>query len=434
MTKKTKSAGVTVIKTVAPWSTQKEWTDEFASIDGFIDAPDFKSLESVHDDSFLIPWVLEKISSSVWDKFETNDEDLKSKLAKIDHDFLNMAREYFGVAYFEVIRTWKKEVSRLEPIITSTIRKLKFGWYVQVVWTTKTYFNEFIGDETERKKQEKVFKETDAKTDELLTTEAPWFNPKLNEVFEFKNPSITSKNYWHSKFISTIDQILLLSAIDTYFLNLFWRWWMNTSVISPKDPKQKMTVAWKKILQKFLTDNFNWIKNAWTTALLDVPIEKTDLADVVDTRAFNDKTEELFKKVAIGLNIPYEVLLAVVWNKNTSTQAIENFNKQKIMPIQQRNLKDFKILFEWTKWIEELEYVEIDMKDQLEEMKVVTWYVKHGTISQEQARKEVWYEEPWDDDTFYSWKITEDEKDDEEKDEEFNNILKTIEKDVRNNL
>lgn len=435
MTKKVRNEVTVVQKTVAEWSKQVE-SDDFLKVDWIIEAPDFKSLERLHDESFLVPWVLEKIASSVGDNFVSDNEELLKKIAKVDHAFLNSAREFFGVAYFEVIRTKDKKVARLEPVITSTVRKLKYGWYVQLVWTKKVYFNDFIWNEDERNKQIKVFEWTDAKKNTLATDKKAWYNPDLNEIYAFSNPSITSKNYWHSLYISSIDQILLLSTIDTYFLNLFWRGWMNTSIISPKNEKHKFSVAWKKALQQFLLNNFNGVKNAWVSAILDIPIEKTNLSDEVDTKAFNEKTDELFKKVAIGLNIPYEVLLAVVWNKNTSNQAIENFNKQKVQPIQNRNLKDFKIIFEWEDKIDELEYVEIDMKDQLEEMKVITGYVKHGTISQEQARKQAWYEEPSEWDTFYSWKAEDEKDEDLESDnpDDLNNILKTIENEERNNL
>jgi len=437
MPKKT-AWGVQVIRKT---SQQAKETDEFKNFDGFIEAPDFKSLERLFEESFLVPWVLEKIASSVWSKFITENEDLKTKLNWIDHDFLNMAREFFGITYFEIIRNKKgNEVKRLEPVITSTVRKLKKGWYAQKVWTKTVYFNEFIGNDDERNKQKKIWEATGVKPNELSTAKIPWYNPKLNELYEFKNANITSKNYGHSKFVSSIDQILLLSSIDVYFLNLFNNGWMKVSVISPKDAKTKLTVTWKKVLQTFLQNNMNGVPNAWTHALIDVAIEKTDLSDDVDTKAFNDKTEELLKKIAIGLNIPYEILLAVVWNKNTSTQALENFNNHKVLPIQWRNLKDFKKIFEWVEGIDDLEYEEIDLKDQLEEMKVVTWYVKHGTISQEQARERAWWDEPSDGDTFYTWTLTDDEdeiKVDEwetSPSESIEKIFKTIEKDVRENL
>lgn len=426
---------------------------ENLSFDNCFISPEFSALEKLYEESFLVSWILDKVSNTIWKNISCKNEELQKILNKIDHKFLNESLELFWNVFFEVIREkhGKQKVIKLVPVITSTIKKLKSWWYLQAVWTEKVFFNKFIWDWDERKKQIEIWKNSWVGKYELTTEKwkKSWYNPNINEIFHFKRSSIVDKHYGKSLYLAPIDQILLLSQIDNFFTSLMDRWWMNNSIIftEENEKSQPLSQAWQKILQDFLTRNFNWVKNSSTHAFIQKKLWKLDLSDNIDVNAFIEKTFELIKKISIAINIPYEILLTIMWNKSTSEQAEDNFIKQKIKPNQDIILTWFIELFEFDYDISELEYLEIETQNAMDKMKVNTWYVNAWILTPNEVREMLKYEKHIDWDKLQAKenkeeKTEENEESEEEKEEEiikkteenFFNFLKDIEKDVYRNL
>ena len=378
--------------------TNQVSSDSTNYLDNTLVRPDFWALNKLYDNSFIVSGLLDKIQSSVWSSINTDNEELKQVLTKIDHSFLNESLEFYWNAFFEVIREkyWKKRVTRLIPVPAETIYKLKKGWFIQQVWQRKVYFNDFIWDSKERAKQVKIWEKSWVWKLELATSKNPWFNPNLNEIFHFKRSSLTDINYWKTLYIPVVDQLLLLEQIDQFFTGMFDRGWMWNSIIFVKQNWQiqtKLSEAWKKALQDFLQNNFNWVKNSGNHALIQTELWKLDLTDDFDVNSFIEKTFELLKKVAIALNVPYEVLLTIVWNKSTAEQAEKNFINHKIKPLQNINIKYFRELFFYDYKFETLEYDEIETWNPLDKMKILTGYVWGSIMTINEARAKLWLKE-----------------------------------------
>jgi len=378
--------------------TSQKTDDSTNYLDNILVRPDFGALNKLYDESFIVSGLLDKIQSSVWNSINTDNEELQKILNKIDHSFLNESLEFYWNAFFEVIREkyWKKRVIRLIPVPAHTIYKLKKWWFVQQVGTQKVYFNDFVWDLKDRNKQIKIWEKSWAKSNELVTDKAPWFNPELNEIFHFKRTSLTDIHYWKTLYIPVLDQLLLLEQIDQFFTWMFNRGWMWNAIIFVKQNgqiKTKLSDTWKKALQDFFQNNFSWVKNAGNHAIVQTELWKLDLTDDFDVTAFIEKTFELLKKVAIALNVPYEVLLTIVWNKSTAEQAEKNFINHKIKPLQKINIKFFNELFSYDYSFNTLEYDEIETWNPLDKMKILTGYVWGSIMTINEARKKLWLEE-----------------------------------------
>jgi len=360
--------------------------------------PDFDSLNKLYNESFIVSGLLDKIQSAVWKKIETDNEDLQKIINKIDHTFLNESLEFYWNAFFEVIREKynNQKVTRLIPVPANNLHKLRHWWFIQRIWTKTAYFNDFIWDVKERKKQEKVWKKSSATAKTLIKDKNPWYNPNLTEIYHFKRSSLTDINFWKTLYIPVLDQLLLLEQIDQFFSNMFNKGWMWNAIIYVKQwwqIKQNLSDAWKKVLQEFLNNNFSWVKNSWNHALVQTELWKLDLTDDFDVTAFIEKTFELLKKVSIALNVPYEVLLTIVWNKSTAEQADKNFINHKIVPLQNLNISNFTELFSYDYEFEILKYEEIETWNPLDKMKTLTGYVGSSIMTINEARGRLWLEE-----------------------------------------
>lgn len=380
------------------WLTSQITKSNTGFIDNTITRPDFEALNHLYDESFIVSGLLDKIQSSVWNKIETDNEELQKVLNKIDHTFLNESLDFYWNTFCEVIRTkfWDKKITNLISVPANNIYKLKKWGFVQKVWNKKVYFNDFIWDKIEKAKAIKIWEKTSVKKDVLATDVVPGYNPNLNEICHFKRSSLTDINYWKTLYIPVLDQLLLLEQIDQFFSNMFSKGWMWNAIIYVKQwwqIKQTLSSAWQKVLQEFLNSNFAGVKNAWNHALVQSELWKLDLTDDFDVNSFIEKTFELLKKVSIALNVPYEVLLTIVWNKSTSEQANKNFINHKIKPLQNLNLKNFREIFSYDYKFETLEYEEIETWNPVDKMKILTGYVNGSIMTINEARKKIWLEE-----------------------------------------
>jgi len=332
-------------------------------------------------------------------RFKTEDQELLKVLNNIDQDFLNRNKVVCWNAFFEVIRNWLWKVVELLPILSSTIEVMEdWDGYRQNIGTDVVYFNDFT-PMADRPAKALIYEQSKAKPNELVNTwKWCWYNPNLNEVYQFKNVSLSTKYYWASFFESPIDQLILLWQIDKYY----WKWFDNgmikTKIIYPIWEKNSFSASDKESLRSFIKWKMKGIDKAFWTAILDKEIWQQNLEHEIDANAFIEYRKELLKSISIALNVPYDMLLSDNSNRASSQVSLESFNQFTIRPLQQQNLHDFKKIFaEWYN-TEDLDYMFIDTKDEKEQMEIYTWYKKAWIFTPNEIRKKLGYDpiEWWD--------------------------------------
>lgn len=350
----------------------------------------FETLIKLYYDSFSVQGLTDKISTAINSWFQSENDELLKIIKQIDHAFLNRNKILCWNAFFEIITdlTWK--IVELVPVLSSTILMMEDGdWYKQQVWVDTVYFNAFTPlDKREAKK--KIWEESEAKDYELVNTgKGCGYNPNLNQIYHFKNTSLKSKYYWCSFFESGVNQLVLLWVIDSFYQKFFDDWLIKWKLIFSKDEKKRFSKEDKEILKTFVKWKMKWSKNSFSTAILDQEIWYIDLEHDFDTTAFLEYRKELLKSVAIGLNVPYDLLLSDNSNKSASQISMEAFNTFTIFPFQEQNLKDFKIIFADYPDIEDLEYNRINTKDEKEQMDILTWFKKSWIMTANEARERI---------------------------------------------
>ena len=353
----------------------------------------FSTLLDMYYNSFITAWVTDKISTAISSGFDTTNDKLKKKLDMIDHEFLNRNKIVCWNAFFEIIRTVKGEITDIIPILNGTIEIMEdWDGYIQKIGTDTVYFNAFTPIK-DRPARTVIYKESWATSKELRNT-GKWcgYNPDLNEVYHFKNTSLNTKYYGASYFESVIDQIVLIEQIDKYYSKWFDNGMIKTKMLFPKWEKAKFTSTDKTVLKEFIKSKMKGLDKAFSTAILDNEIWQLDMEHDIDANAFIEYRQQLLKSVSIALNIPYDMLLSDDSNRASSQVAMESFNKFTIIPLQDQNLKDFKVLFaeEFTKDVETLKYKGVDTADEKEQMEVLTGYKKSGIMTANEIRLKLW--------------------------------------------
>lgn len=351
----------------------------------------FSTLTDLYYDSFVVSGLTDKIATAINSWFETQDQALLKVLENIDHEFLNRNKVLWGNSFFEVIEDWKWKVTELVPIISSTIEIMEDGdGYMQKVGTDTVYFNAFT-PLADRPKRQAIWEWSNARSDELKNTgKGCGYNPNLNQVYQFKNTSLSTKYYWASYFESVIDQLILVEQIDKYYSRGFDNGMIRAKMIFPTNEKKSFSKDDKAVLKQFLLSKMKGVDKAFSTAIIDQPIGQLDLEQEIDAKAFIEYRTQLLQSVAIALNVPYDMLLSDNSNRASSQVSKETFNDYTIQPLQAQNLKDFKILFAEGYKVEDLEYNWIDTTDQKEEMEVLSWYKKAGIMTANEVRKKIW--------------------------------------------
>lgn len=217
--------------------------------------------------------------------------------------------------------------------------------YRQQVGTDVVYFNAFTPKD-KRPERQKIYESSGARSDELKNTgKGCGFNPSLNQVYQFKNTSLSTKYYGASYFESAVDQLILIEQIDAYYSRGFDNGMIKTKMLFPKNEKKNFSKDDKAILKQFLQSKMKGIDKSFSTAIVDQEVGQLDLEHDIDAKAFIEYRTQLLQAVAIGLNVPYDMLLSDNSNKASSQVSKEIFNDYTIMPLQEQNLRDFKELF-----------------------------------------------------------------------------------------
>jgi len=313
----------------------------------------FIDLIRAYENSFIIWWIVDKIATS-WNSWfiKTEDKKLDDLLDELDVKFIIENLFVCWNAFLEIIKNWKWEVVELEPILTHTIRKKRWWGYKQIWLTTSVDFEE-------------------------------------DEVLHIKLWSLQDKIYGESKLSKCVTQIVLLAYIDQYYENFF-----NNSTIKPNvliDKNDSLDDNQKEALKTLIKEHMVWVKNSFATAIVPCELEKLDLWTDIDTKAFLDFRKELKEDIAICLNIPYDLLSSQNSNRSTSEVAIETLNKDIIKPLQ-KNISKYlkKSLQDSFKNTDKIEFISIDISNQLEESKIEVAYKKAGIKTANEVREKLW--------------------------------------------
>lgn len=351
----------------------------------------FATCNALYYDSFVVSGLTDKIATAINSWFATQDQDLMKVLDKIDQEFLNRNKINCWNAFFEVIEDGKGKVVDLVPIISETIALMQdWDGYVQTIGTQKVYFNAFT-PLADRPARQEIYTTSGAKPNELVNTwKGCGYNPNLNQVYQFKNTSLTTKYYGASYYESVVDQLVLIEQIDKYYSKGFDQGMIKAKILYSKNEKKAFSKDDKTALKEFIKTKMKWVDKAFSTAILDTEVWQLDLEHEIDAKAFIEYRTQLLQSVAIALNVPYDMLLSDNSNRASSQVSQETFNQYTIYPLQQQNIRDFKILFaEWYK-VDDLDYNWIDTKDEKEQMEVWTWYKKAGIVSANEVRAKLW--------------------------------------------
>ena len=308
-------------------------------------------------------------------------------IKKVDQEFLGRNKVLCGNAFFEIIEDGAGKVVDVLPIISETIEIMEDGdGYRQQVGTEVVYFNAFTPLK-ERPARTVIYTESKAGAKELRNTgKGCGYNPNLNQVYHFKNTSLSTKYYGASYFEAVVDQLILMEQIDTYYSKAFSNGMIKAKMIFPKNEKKVFGIEDKKVLKAFLEAKMKGVEKAYSTAILDQEVGQLDLEHEIDAKAFIEYRTQLLQSVAIALNVPYDMLLSDNSNRASSQVSMESFNNFTIAPAQAQNLKDFKILFSEGYKADDLEYEWIDTTDEKEQMEVLSGYKKAGIMTPNEVR------------------------------------------------
>ena len=389
-------------KLIQSWDSQQvEWND-------VLSMPRWVWIyDAVYDWSYIVSAIVKKISNAVATWWDVDDDKLKKWLNKFPVRYAAKCLTKYWNCYLEIIRTKEWKITKVLPIITSTIVRIKGWWFKQQVDAKITYFNEFTPI-SERQKGVKIWKESWAKNNELAynkKAKSCWYNPNLNEVIQLKEEDTTSKYYWKSPLDACLFQILLLRYIDDYYNNYFDNGCIRLSFFHVKNLKEweELTTEDKKAFADFIKEQAKWIKNAHKTILFESEIWKVDLTDELDANQWIEYRKELQKSVAMAMTMPYDLIDPKDWNRATSTVSLEDFNQNTITPLQEIILDAVQMMIlddpQWKKKeVEEIAFNPANKKDLKTESETVKNLLQNKVITINEAREWMWYKpvEWWD--------------------------------------
>lgn len=365
---------------------------------------DFEVLLYAYENSSIISWIIKKISAKINAWFqETENEELNKLLKNLDIETIASNMLVFWNSFSERLTNMKEEqLLEFENIITPTIRI------------------------AERDNKDKASFYQRSKTG---IKKVPF---KKDEVLFFKRNSLSDRDYGDSLFATCIDEISLLAFITKYYKNFFKGWNIEPNILFDKNGT--LTDEQVEKIENMIKDKISWIENSHNTLFLQWEIWKIDLTTKIDPDKFIALKRELKEDIAIGTNIPFDLLSSQNSNRATSWVSMETLYSDIIKPAQNRILTQLKRqLREWglenisDDDIDSIEFKNIKLGDPYEEMKTLTGYQKSWNLSQNEVRSKagLWDDIEWGDEyKIHSW------KDDEEKEEEkdLDKIQEEIEK------
>jgi len=365
MQKDTKNNNIKVINTSIK-NTSKQLKEKSYIAGEISPRINFDTILDVYNKSFIASWITDKIAASLNSWFLSKNLEILDKLSNFDIEFLVKNLVVCGNAFFEVIRSWDGSIVELLPVLTNTIKLTDDNkYFVQKVAANEKKFNKFTP----------------------LDQRKASYNSSLNEIYHFKNSSLTTSFYGDSLFESIIDQLILVNYIDSYYNSYFENGTIRANLFT--DVNSKLSDKDREVLTDFFKGKLKWNKNAFSTAIIPTELKKVNLWDEIDTNAFINYRRELLKSIATRLNIPYDLIISDNSNRASMTVAMETFNNYTIKPLQNRIIRDLKNIFSSEEDINTLKFKAIDTKDQKEEAEIYRTYIEAWVMTVEEVRNKL---------------------------------------------
>lgn len=383
-------------------SRQKE--TNWVGVDNVYNPPiSFNVLTDTHSCSSILSWIINKIAVKANTPFlSTDNEKLDLMLANLDIEEIVTNLLIYGNCYLERLETlWGEKTLEFEKIITENAKLSKKD---NIYLTTK-------------------------KTNDLEEV-----NFTQDQILAFKRISITSKKYGDSLFSKCVDEIILLSYIIKYFKKFFWNWNISPNILF--DESASLDKEQIEKLEALINDRIAGIENSNSTVIIQSKMWKIDLATIFDPEKYIKLKRELKEDIAIGMNIPFDLLSSENSNKATSQAAMEALYSNIIIPLQDRFLIQLrKQLLSWYRsekgstcweWITEenilkIAFSDINLKNPKEEMETLTWYQKNWVLSVNEVREiaDLWSPIDWGDEykliNWSAWELSDSEEKEVEK-------------------
>lgn len=388
-------SNIRLIKVQNQWVTSKQKNDDdlFSRKDWVIEPRvSFESLLLAYDECSTISWVIKKISASadVWFK-KTENKDLDDFLESLDMQSIFTDMLIFWVSFQERLKDWNwRNTLDLNQVITHTIRFAK-KWEIQ------------------EEKEVIAYQKSDRKIVKI-----PFFK---NELFVFKTNSISDKSYWDSIFYTVINEVILLWLITKYYKNFFKNWNIEPSVLY--DENWTLTPEQIDKIENLIHDKLSWIENSHTTTFIPGKVWRVELSTKIDPDKYIALKRELKEDVAIWTNIPFSLLSPENSNRSIWENDKQILYSDIVFPLQKRFLrqlkrqllelkteKDFYLSKISEDDINNIAFEDVDLKDWLNEMKILTWYQEKWVLNVNEVRRKakLWEDIPeWEEYKVLSW-------------------------------
>ena len=359
-----------------------------------------KVYDTIYNGSYIVAAIVRKIAKAMNTWWDVDEDSLQKRLEDFPVVYIAKCLIKYGNCYLEVIRKKNGEISKLIPIPTGTIARIKWGGYQQEVDAKFTYFNEFTPLE-ERSKKQKAWIGAWAPQKELkynARLKTCGFNPNLNEVIHLADFETDNKRYGKSLFEPCIHQILLLRYIDDYYNTYFDNWCIRLSLFHIKNKREdeEITDEDRALFVDFIKEQAKGVKNAHKTILIENEIGKIELTDELDANQWIAYRRELQKSIAMAFEMPYDMIDSSDSNRSTSTSALESFYMYTIVPLQNILLKCVLMIVaddpRWSnKKIEKIAFNKMNTKNIKEESETVKNLITNRIITINEARKWMGY-------------------------------------------
>ncbi len=371
MSKNNSDNGITIVKQEKKDFISKE--PESAKTNWNIYLPDisFDKLKLMYNKSFVVGWITKKIATATDTGFEeTESEDLNKYLKSFDTQFIAKNLIVFWNAFLEKVRNLAgTKFITTDKKLTPNMRKLntKAGWYkISIDWKTAEFSND--------------------------------------EIIHFKKGSITNQHYWDSEFKHTVNQLILLHYIDKYYNNFFERWTYWSKVLT--DPNGQLTSDQRETLWEFIKKELNGMSNSSATVIIPAELKSIDLNNELDTKNFLAYRKELIKSIAIGLDIPIDLIMTENSNLSTIQVGQSEFLKNLVTSLQ-RTIE--VTLRQWLKDIfdntDQIKYTSPNFEDENKKAEYLTKLVNWSIMTPNEARKKIGLDniKGWDEIKRNSW-------------------------------
>lgn len=348
------------------WGIRSAWVVE--------PSDSFNALIVAYENSFTIGGIADRIASgaSKWFAEFTIDAGQDSKEITSLKTFLDTID--LNTLFAELFVTWNS----FFEVVTSPVDAKKIELEHFLIETIR------ITEETTAEEKE-VWPRKYVQKD--WANEATFW---YKDVIHFKVPNLRDKYYGKSKFYKTIDQVVLLWAIDKFYTKLLEKWNIRTKLLI--DKSWKLTLQQKEAIKAVINDSMKWLDWWFSTAIVPTDMDTLDLQDDTSTDAFLEYRRDLIRSICIGCSFPYDLLNSEWSNRATIETAKEDMNENLVWPMQAIVLKQLKkhlklLEIRPENIIDMIMFKPIDISNEKEQMEIITWYKKSWVIDANEARE-----------------------------------------------